>query len=332
MAPPSNQVIHRRKLGTIPYTAGGRASIELDRDGVLLQLRLRLKYTITNGGSAAPTGLKFLFPFRLMRRIEVIVGGRDTVWSISGEQLAAKVWYENQVAPYGNITAVTAGAGSTTSVDLVLPLDFTLPLGVRPDDTGLDTRGIGQLACYVTWASGASDLFGTTNSATISNVTCSLEGKYMLNIPNNRVYLVRALDTMSRQLTGTASNWDMTLDRGTGLVYRSFTTFTTVDDVGVSDILDPGSIRVEAGSFIFVNQDAVQIKAENAVELNLGSTILTGVYHLPLTAFGQLVNGINTGPLDADLKVIFDPATLSATSGTNMINVLREAVRPLKLA
>lgn len=33
MGAPNNQTIHKRKIGVVPYTAGGRASLEIDRDG-----------------------------------------------------------------------------------------------------------------------------------------------------------------------------------------------------------------------------------------------------------------------------------------------------------
>lgn len=290
---------------------------------------VRLKYTITNGGALAPTGLKDFWPFRLLRRLEVIAGGRDTVWSISGEDLAERVYYESGLMPYGGSVAVTAGAGGVTTVDVVLPMEFTLPNAKRPDDTGLDTRGLGQLMFYATWAASASDLFGTANGATISDVTCSVQGNYMLNIPQGRVYLVRALDTTSRQLTGTSNNWDVIVDRGTGLVYRSFMVFTRVDDVGNNGILDAGSVRIESGSYVFQNVEAVQVQADNLHGQGLQDGVKAGAYFLDLIFDGQLVNGINTGGLDSDLKLIFD-ATLVG-GGSNFIQVQREAVRPLKL-
>lgn len=325
----ANQVLHERKVGILPHTPGGRSSLEIDRDGVLLKLMVRLRYTITNGAGGAPTGLKDFWPARLLRRLEVIAGGRDTVWSIAGEDLAERVYYESGLLPYGMSVALTAGAGGVTTVDVVLPLEFTLPNGKREDDTGLDTRGLGQLTLYATWAANASDLFGTTNDAVISAVTCSVEGSYMLNVPQGRVYLVRALDTTTRQLTGTSNNWDVIVDRGTGLVYRSFMVYGRVADIGNNAILNPGSIRVESGSFVFQNREAVQVQADNLHDQRLQDGVKAGAYFLDFTFDGQLVNAINTGSLTSDLKLIFDPTLVAG--GDNFITVQREAVRPLKL-
>src|SRR5690606_29541344 len=100
------------------YASGGRQTLEIDRDGVLLGLRLRLKFTITNGGTAAVTPL-FQALARLMRRLEVIAGGRDTVWSVQGEDLAARVQYENAARAYGMGDTVVLTESVATNYDII---------------------------------------------------------------------------------------------------------------------------------------------------------------------------------------------------------------------
>lgn len=325
MGAPKNPTVHHRRLGSVVYTAGGRQTLELDRDGVLLGLSIRLRFDLANGANAPTTPL-FQTLSRLIKRLEVIAGGRDTVWSVSGAHLVARATYEAGIAPYGMDAALPAGNGASGSFDIVIPVDFTLPSGRRPDDTGLDTRGLNQLAVAVTWGS-ASDLFGTVNTAAVSNVTCTVEGRYMLNVAADRAYLVRALDTVERELTGSSDNWDMIMDRGTGLVYRSFMVVTTADSVGVNTILDPGTIKLESGSFIFQNRDAVTLRGMNKRDQRIAP--VAGVYFVDVLFNGQITNGINTGALDADLKMIFNATKVN---GTNIVAVQREAVRPLKLA
>lgn len=326
MTAPVNQTIHGRRLGTVPFVAGGRQTIELDRDGILQRLLLDLSYVVTNGATD-PAGALFQWQARLIRRIEVVAGGRDTVWSISGEELAARLAYENQGSTVGMSTAITSGNGATTAVRVLLPLDFTLPNGRRPDDTGLDTRGLGQLSLSITWASGASDLFGTPNSATIGTVVLNVEGDYLLNVPQGAVYLVRAVDSVNRDVTGNNNAFDIILDRGTGLVYRTFMITTTNDNVGVNTVLDNGTIRLESGSYIFRNTSGWIARQRVVKEMYLPS-LITGVYFMDILFDGQLVNGINTGTLDSDLKFILD---VTKASGLTTVRVNREAVRPLKL-
>lgn len=320
--------LHTRKIGNVVYTGGGRQTLELDRDGILLDLSVRLRFTITNGGTS-PVGPKFQTLARLFKRIEVVAGGRDTVWSVNGSDIAARVQYEESSVAYGMDDTVVLTASAATTYDVVLPLSFTLPRARRPDDTGLDTRGLSTLTLAITWG-GIDDIFTTVNGAAISDVSCSVEGRYMLDVPAEQAYLVRAVDTVERELTGDSDNFDIIMDRGTGLLYRTFLIATVADSIGVNTILDPGDISLEAGSFIFQNRAGVMVRAENRTLFSQQSPgLIDGVYFLSATFAGQLVTAIDTTNLGSDLKVILDATKVS---GTNIIRVNREAVRPLKVA
>lgn len=320
--------LHNRKIGNVVYTGGGRQTLELDRDGILLDLDLRLRFTVTNAVTG-PVGPLFQTLARLFKRIEIIAGGRDTVWSVNGVDLAARIQYEESAVAYGMDDTVVLTNSAVTTYDVVLPMSFTLPRARRPDDTGLDTRGLSTLTLAITWG-GIEDLFATPNNAVISDVTCSVEGNHLLDVPDEQAYLVRAVDTVERELTGTSDNFDIIMDRGTGLLYRSFLIATVADSVGVNTILDPGSIRLEAGSFIYQNRSGVHVRAMNRTRYSQQTPgLIDGVYFIPVTFAGQLTTAIDTSNLGSDLKLILDAVKVS---GSNFIRVNREAVRPLKVA
>lgn len=324
-----NKTNHSRKIGSVTFASGARQTIEIDRDGVLLELTARLKFRITNTATAPVTPL-YQALAALIKRLEIIVGGRDTVWSITGSALATRVAYEDGIAALGADATVVVTASAATDYDVTLPLQFFLPNGRRPDDTGLDLRRVSTCTLAVTWGTtDAADVFKTPNGATISLVTLDVEGHYLLGAAAEDVYLVRTLDQVEQTITGSTSNLQIVMDRGSGLFYRSFQIETLVDGQGNNGVLDPGQgVEIVAGSFVFKNRNAVQVRAHNKREYRLSP--IAGVYMLPLSLFGQGVTWINTSQLTSDLKLQLD-ATFVA-GGTNLIRVTREGVRPLKLA
>jgi len=316
----------KRKLGSIPFVSGGQQAFEIAREGVLLTLWLRLQFTITNGGTG-PVGPLFMTLARLLKRLEITVGGRDTVMNVTGPLLAARVYCERGLHASGMADTVVLTNSAATVYDVSIPIDFTLPNGRRQDDTGLDTRGLNQLTLMLTWGT-VSDFFTTLNAATVGTVTCNVEGEYLLNVPADKPFLVRSLDTVERELTGSTDTFELVMDRGTGLVYRTFMVCTTADNIGVNTILNTatGSIRLECGSFVDILRDPVLVQAEN--RLAMTAAPLTGVYYIDPMHDGQLVTALDTTNIPTDLVMKF---SATKVTGTNFITVQREAVRPLKL-
>lgn len=324
MPAPTTQTKHVRKIGSIPFVSGSRQTLDLDRDGVLLGLNLRLRFTVTNGGNG-PTTPKFQTLARLLKRIEILAGGRDTVVNITGHDLAARVQYESAAVARGMDATVVLTNSAVTAYDVSLPLSFMLPRGRRPDDTGLDTRGLSSLSLITTWGTtDAADLFGTTNSAAISSVTLDVEGHYLLNPPETP-FLVRALDYVQQEVTASSSNFALIMDRGTGLAYRTMMLVADANDVGNDSIIN--SLRLEEGSFVYQNTDFASLKGSNKVEYNQ-SSLITGMAMLNLIHLGEAITAINTGGLTSDLKLVLD---VTKQSGTNYVRVQREAIRGLKL-
>lgn len=322
-APVNRRTVHR-KIGTVQYNANQRNSLELDKDGVLLDAHIRAQFTVTNGATG-PTGANFQTLARLINRVEVIVGGRDTVQSIPGHLLAARATVERGIVPYGMDATVVATSGAVTSYDIILPLDFTQPLARRPEDTGLDLRGIGQAAVNITWGSG-SDLHAT-NPGVVSAVTCTVEGRYLLNPNPERSILVRALDYQEETISASNTAMSVTLDSRTGQLFTSFLMVATDGGAGDDDVLN--SVRIEAGPFVYMNRDAEMIKASMRELYQFAPQ--TGVYYLDPRVEGSLLNGIDTSPgaIVGDLKAIMD---VTVGSGTTKLFIQKESVRPLKLA
>ena len=325
------QIFRPKLIGTLDYSSTQRKTIELDRDGILSRLLINVRYTLTGAASAA-TAPMFQTLARIMRRVEVKVGGRDTIVNASGEMLSAMAHYDYGAPADGMDDSVVLTENAATSYDVTIPIDFTLPRARRPDDTGLDLRRVTQADLAITWAnSDATDLF-TTNPATISAVTCSLHGEYMLPDQAGAGTLVgvRQLTEIEKDIPATSSNFKVTIDGRTGLVVRRAAVAVLDDKIGDAAIMDTnnGTIKLESGSFVFRHEESRVVKAKNRLDLGLESTI-AGYYDLPFINHGELVQAINTSNdvLPADLELILD---VTKEAGTNTCLVLVEAVRAPK--
>lgn len=329
MALPTNPTRVVRKIGTIPYAAGQRPTLEIDKDGVLFSLQLKLTATISAGATPG-TGPTIYGLSRLLRRVEIVAGGRDTVQSVPGYMLAARNHIEYGRPPYGiaqtdadRVQDMTIAANGSKTYTIVLPVYFCLPLGRRMDDTGLDTFGLSQLTLAVTWGD-ASDLYKTAGTATVSGVTLEVEGDYLINPTRAKPYLVRTLDYQDVDITATNNEMAITIDSRTGLVIASIMAMATEDWVGSDNIVK--ALRLQAGSFVFSNRDAVQLRADNQRSYN--TVPGAGVLYIDPRSDGQLNTTILTSPnvMAAELKLMAD---VVKQSGSTRLSVQREGIRTL---
>jgi hypothetical protein len=323
------QAIVRRKLPSVAYQAGVRQTITLDRDGVLQMVVLRLQYRVSNGATG-PTAPKWHALARLLRRVEVVVDGQDTVVSISGAHIASRALLEFGMRQPGTEATVVLTSSAVTDYDIVLPLPFFLPKSRRPDDTSLDLRAqtVSQAILAVTWGD-LTDVFTAVNTATLSNVALSIEGHYLVNAAPDAVFMVRSLDVQEVSNPATNASLSALIDRGSDMFWRSFHIATTRNDIAVQNIIS-GDIRLRAGAFTYVNREARHVLAEAQRNYALPTaewgTDLQ-VYRVDMSNLGQGTTLINAAALNGDLFLEFGT---TYTSGTETISISREAMRRLR--
>lgn len=319
--------VTKRSLPNVTYQAGVRNTIQIDRDGVLYALNIRVQATITNGGTG-PTGPLYQTLARIIRRVEVVVDGQDTVVSISGAMLAARNTLDFGARPYGMDVAVSTANGGTTDMDIVLRVPFYQPRAVRPDDTSLDLRNVTQAILAVTWGD-ISDLFTTPGgTVAISTPVCTVEAEYLINAPQEQLYMVRALDEVIQPVSATNPQLASLMDRGPNIFYRSFIVAALDANVASNSILDAGTQKLIAGPTTYCNRIGENVRADQATALYMPvAERLTGTYPFYLPYHEQNTTLINTGALTADLYFNFG-ATIG--SGTTQLIISRESMRPLR--
>lgn len=151
----------KRRIQTVPVTAGGFATIDLPRGYDYESIGLRI-----TGGlqvTAAATSVRAEAPCQSVQRVEVIVDGRTTAYS-------APFWY----ASLGNLgraltdqgaratTPPSAVAIATYQVEAIGMVDFCYTEGERPKDSNLRTNGFSLFQLRLTFGNPGDNFVGGT--------------------------------------------------------------------------------------------------------------------------------------------------------------------------
>lgn len=314
-------------IGSIDYVANQKKTLDIPRNGILLQLNLRVQFTITNGVTP-PTDPLFQALARIIRRADLVLGGRDTVVQHSGEALAARATYETGNVPDGMEDTVVLTGSAATAYDVTIPIIRWLPRSRNPLSTADDLRKMTQATLEITWGDD-SDIYGTSNSAAISAVTCDVEAEYLFGAPLDIPLQIRQLSEINEAYTASNDKLAITIDGSTGLFVRSVGIASLVAKVGSNAPLASGKIKFQSAQNVFHANKGPALQSDNKSKFGFES-LLTGYYYRQFTWAGDLSMAINTDPraLPADLKAIFD---VTFTSGTHELLLGIEAIRPLQL-
>ena len=313
-------------LGEVDFTENGRHTLEINRVGILAETMLRMRFTITNGVSAA-VGPKWFALARLLKRVEIKINGVDTPVSIDGPGMVLRAIMEYGVVPQGMSDTVVLTGSAATSYDIFIPIAHYLPRSADPFYTALPVNRFRQATIEITYGD-IDDIYTTANGATISAVTVDAHGKFLVNVDPQQQFRARVLDVIEEELTATSSNWRLVADRGTGMVHRSHMIQTVVDDIASEAILDSGTLKLVTGQYTFGNWDGPVLQADNMNVFEQASH-QTGAYFYHTEFHGQpLWIPTDRASMRADLAWEFDAAK---QSGTNKFFLYSEKIRAFEL-
>jgi len=152
-----NQSVIERSQDPIAYAANSKTTIRLGRGMLLREIRLRLtgSLTCTSANNIAANTLRG-DEWGLVRSIDLIANGNDTVRSFTGNELfwINKLLYGRNPSLSPNLGPAsdpTGNANPTFDSTLILPL--WQPQANRPMDTVLNTAKLSDLRLEITWGS-----------------------------------------------------------------------------------------------------------------------------------------------------------------------------------
>lgn len=292
--------MHERELGERTFTAGQMSSFELPRNYSLDRLKFRLTATLSRAAGATAGAPMDLSGAQLIKEIEVIKNGRESLKVLSAETLMRLNELRYGTPAHLSFTSTWDGFDVQAAIPFIMDfwLDFGMWRSLQRFDTLLDTTwrgGISTLDLHITWGQ-LDDVMTSAYDPAAGGVTADVTpvvsvateeyidpdadpGEYA----ENREYGIRKVIA--------ATNPKEQHKFNIGNRFRSFVIKTYSDDVLRNDILN--NVIIKTGSDVLKNRDGLALREENKMFYGL-ETMPTGYYLLEFCPDGHLTRSVNT--------------------------------------
>jgi len=332
------------RVGNIPFTDNGVATIDLPRGFLGRSLFCRLSGTVTVGVANA-TAIVAESPYPLIRRLEIIADGRDTIKSLTGQQLRAFTSFYYGGLPPFTVPGVAIGAQPFAAF-FVVP--FESPLARSPIDTLLDTRRYEQIQLRITWgvgngAAGATtDLLdgAPTTTQVVSN--CGLDvSMFQTAEPSGELFSLFRQTYQEQIFTASTTDFDFNIPVGNtirSLLLRATTgdLVTAAGQIPTNAIIQDISLIADSAHFPVNRVLGAIVQEANAAEYRItdptsaaGLTVPAGYYLLDFAEDGMLTAALQTADI-ASLRLRLNVAFQAGS--TNRIQVVANEIIPANVA
>ncbi len=265
----------RRQLDSAQsFSANAPISFDLPRDSVYKEIALLLEVQVTTIAGGAFSGFFDGSPWTLLKRIELIADGKDTIKSYDGGTLVDINMFD--FGTYPPTALMTLGASATTGLLRFIAIISLEAKGMlMPQHTWLDARKLSSLELRVTFGAGIADLAATTTNATLDTYRITPFGHEILDVAGESTFSI-AQEVMTSQAfpTNTGTQRKFRLNVGNAYSRILISTRDSNARAGVNRLLRIALI--ENGIFTRRNWDAGLLKLHNSLvyapsNFNLGS-------------------------------------------------------------
>jgi len=313
-----------REIGTISFSDNGKDSLELPLDfayaGLFAELDGEVVVAVANADAAFAQS-----PYSLVKRIEVVLNGKDTIHSAPAYYYQHLARLAHRTEPKVTVPGITTG---TRPFRVSFPIPFLRTRGANPLDSFLYAPRLGTINLHVTWGTG-TDLLdpAATTTLAIQNTDLKIWGLELSDLPvqvlteqDRRTLWHRHLEF---EVTAATSRRQVRLPVGT--IYRAFHILTTADagtgggPVPVDTVIN--SIRLTRGTETLHEWDGDVLQELNKLGFGM-ETWPTGWYVVDREVLGLIGSGLNTAGF-SDLFMEFD---VNNPSGTVKVEIFPEEI------
>lgn len=322
------QQVRARTQQQVKFSANSKVSQDLSRGMIYRQLHLNLTAQPTvsaANNSAANTGRGDLWS--LIKRIDIIANGTETIKSISGPTLRMLQYFWYGRLPE-NSGVATLGDGSTANPSLsqTIILPFWMPNSLRPMDTALASANLSSLTINVTWGNYSDLSFAATGWTT----------EPVLNVESIESFGIKGPFSQWRlweiEKTITASSQNLQIDLPVGSLFNGFLFNATDADADSDAIIN--AIKLKSGSTVFADQkfgvmrDAMNLMANRVESAGAVSTLYkkTAWGNYNHTLDGYLSESIDTLGF-SELQLEMD---VTVGGGTTNLYVVPSQIIPVR--
>lgn len=323
----------KRQIDSRALTENGVVTFDVPRGYDIESFHFRVSGTanITTAGAA----VRALAPTQLIKRVELIADGKNTIASIPGWALRFNLGRSQ----YGYTVPPTGFAIAAYNVEFNGFLDQALIDGMRPKDSNLRTRGMQLLQLRITTGAATDLLTGTpAGSMTAFNLETSTIETVELSDEKGALSPILYMQKRSYQdIALTASNANQQIILPVGNALRGVILMATISGEPSDAVIN--QVQLASGVDVRAKLSAVALKRMNSMDYEaqgiLSNTTLassssqlpTGLYAIDLMKNGpndvQVTNAWDLSQA-SEAKLILD-VTGSAT--TQLTVVTQEFLR-----
>lgn len=316
----------KRRLGAVNYiSAGSTSRIELPRNYNYRSLICRIAGSVVVSGGSGAGAVHALAAYKAIRRIEIVVDGRDTLMSVDPAALSIINRADYGCVPSASNPSNDAAATYTFNASFII--DFQTKRGKNPIDTIFPAAGLTTFDMVITWGAGADMFTGAvdfTSAAIQTTSTLAVQTFEEIGDASKVVGGVKKLFTSDKEITASGSNFQVEIAEG-NLIQNLLLHFKDAE-VPSDGILN--DLSLEAGTEVFqkwLSDD--EILDYNKLQFGL-ETSLSGFMFIDfLDSDGFLSEILDTKGL-SDLKFVMNVTKGSGT--TRCLSYPTEMVIPRK--
>lgn len=300
-----------RKVGDVAYSANTPVSLSLPRNQLVRSLLLMLTGELIIA-TADATGLLSDSPYGLIKRLEVIADGRDTLKSWD---FAAINFKDLLLGGTPNAKTDVGLTQAAHAFDASAELFFALEGFKRPIDSLVPANALQTFELRVTWGN-EDDLAAPDSGTTFALDKVNLSVHIDDGISAKRLGLMGNKElSLEKEITADTDAFKVSLSPGN--FYPRLILRTTDAGVNQSDIIN--NVKIQSGVNNFYNMDGAEIRALNKKRYGL-ETMPAGYYVIDFTRDGFAMQSLDSRRMSS-LEMMLD---VSVGSGTTLVKVFSQ--------
>lgn len=279
----------RRRIQQVAFVENGQVVVDLPRGYDYESLHFRISGAISV--TTAFTGVLAEAPVQLIKRIEIVADGKNTIASVPFNFL---VNGNQSRTRQGGATAPTSGAIGTYNIEADGVLDFQTVDGIRPKDSNFRSSGLSMLQARFTLGATKDCFYGAGAAASSGTINIDITTSEMVEYPDAKGNITTPIALVKRSYQDVninAANANMQIALPVNNFLRGVTIRTEQDGVPLDSILN--NVQLASGVDVRLNVPAADLKAINM--LDYGQNVKTGFYYADL-----MTGGAQTGAKLAD--------------------------------
>ena len=311
-----------REIGSKAYVSGGQETISMPKDYAYVDIMVKLAAAVTVSGGNTSGTLADNAPAQLLKTIEIRANGRDVIKSFDFAGIVRLTQIRYGTAPNNTVMA-NGDNQSATACYVYAIIPCAMWRAVVPFDTLFNVKPLTTLEAILNFGTTADIYSAAGNRTTTATGTVYLACREAVGLDENAVLPINKEATSQYEVTGTTTEFKISLNYAKDLLYRAIFLRSTDTGVVENDIIN--NIKLQSGGVVFYNLSSITVRNRNKLIYGL-ETMPTGYYGIDFCEDGRLADSLDTSGLSS-LDLILD---VTVGSGTTYIKVYTtEIIRPL---